>query len=274
MTKKPCGCGCGALVNGTYKRGHWFKTPEGRQSQREKTTARNLGRVVSSVTREKIAAALRGRPLAPETVAKIIKANTGRKHRPESIEKTRRANLGRVMSAEARARMSAAQKQRALTKPETFEAAHAARRGQPVILTPEQKAKHKLGNLGRKHGPEVRANMSKGQRARAARTAPSEWGGWKGGISASPYPTGWETIKRDIRKRDGGLCLMCGRGDFSNTILRAADVHHIDGNKQNCEDKNLISLCRPCHGLSQNHMDESVFGLRSILTERYGYDYP
>jgi len=49
-------------------------------------------------------------------------------------------------------------------------------------------------------------------------------------------------LKEYIKSRDGYICLniMCG-----NKVDLV--VHHIDYNKENCEDKNLITLCRSCN---------------------------
>lgn len=63
---------------------------------------------------------------------------------------------------------------------------------------------------------------------------------WQGGKSFEPYTTDWtETLKRSIRERDNYICQLCNQ--YGNT------VHHIDKNKQNCNPKNLITVCRNCH---------------------------
>ena len=60
------------------------------------------------------------------------------------------------------------------------------------------------------------------------------------------YPTEFnEKLKSFIRNRDNNICQMCGRLEFDNN--RKLDVHHIDYNKQNCKESNLISLCNYCH---------------------------
>ena len=237
----------------------------------------------------KISAALKGRKATDEARAKRVIAQTGRKHTPESIEKMRQSQLkryesqeernkssialkGRKFTAEALVHMSAAQKKRALEKPETFANVRAAARLNPGP-SPETVKKMADANRGRKHTLEARANMSAGQRARAARMQPHEWGGWKGGTSKTPYPAGWDVIKSDIRKRDGGFCMQCGTNDFSRTLLRVADVHHINVNKSDCDSRNLVSLCRSCHKYSDIHLDESIPRLHAILSDRYGYTY-
>ena len=65
---------------------------------------------------------------------------------------------------------------------------------------------------------------------------------WKGGIDKK-YPVSIWTprLRKIIRKRDNYKCQICGEWDYN------LDVHHLDENKQNCEQKNLITLCRSCH---------------------------
>lgn len=63
---------------------------------------------------------------------------------------------------------------------------------------------------------------------------------WKGGKSFELYPAEFnKELKTKIRKRDKFVCQLCG--------LNGYDVHHIDYNKMNCEENNLITLCRRCH---------------------------
>jgi hypothetical protein len=63
---------------------------------------------------------------------------------------------------------------------------------------------------------------------------------WNGGVSRIPYSIAWTNkLKELIRIRDGHKCQIC-----SNI---GKQVHHIDYDKQNCNENNLITLCRKCH---------------------------
>jgi len=65
---------------------------------------------------------------------------------------------------------------------------------------------------------------------------------WQGGSAYSEYPIEFNAkLRLKIRRRDGFCCQKCGREQ------RGLDVHHIDNNKQNSNEDNLISLCRSCH---------------------------
>ncbi len=69
---------------------------------------------------------------------------------------------------------------------------------------------------------------------------------WRGGKSFEPYPLGWtKTFKEQIRYRDGYRCQMCGMPEVEHG--RKLDTHHIDYDKSNLDQFNLISLCKKCH---------------------------
>lgn len=73
---------------------------------------------------------------------------------------------------------------------------------------------------------------------------------WKGGISTYGYPKEWKTRFLDsIRERDNFICQECGihQDELDFGQVKKLDVHHIDYNKENCDPRNLISLCRSCH---------------------------
>ena len=72
---------------------------------------------------------------------------------------------------------------------------------------------------------------------------------WKGGVWQNPYPENWtETLREAIRQRDNFVCQLCGiHQDELNGRFKILDCHHIDYDKENCDPKNLVSLCRLCH---------------------------
>lgn len=63
---------------------------------------------------------------------------------------------------------------------------------------------------------------------------------WQNGLSRLPYSIEWTNeLKESIRIRDNHICQKC--------FKFGKQVHHIDYNKQNCKEDNLITLCRKCH---------------------------
>lgn len=70
---------------------------------------------------------------------------------------------------------------------------------------------------------------------------------WDGGKSFEEYGFEFDSaLKERIRFRDKYKCRICGCSQIENG--RQLDVHHIDYNKKNNNIKNLITLCRKCHG--------------------------
>jgi hypothetical protein len=69
---------------------------------------------------------------------------------------------------------------------------------------------------------------------------------WQGGLSFEPYPIEFNSdLKKKILERDNCKCVLCG----SNKVLQ---IHHIDYNKDNNIDENLVALCRSCHYKTNN----------------------
>ena len=69
---------------------------------------------------------------------------------------------------------------------------------------------------------------------------------WQDGIGKLPYSFEFsEALKEEIRKRDNHKCQLCKV--YQKDYYRKLDVHHIDYDKQNCNEENLISLCNKCN---------------------------
>jgi len=78
---------------------------------------------------------------------------------------------------------------------------------------------------------------------------------WRGGLSFYPYGIGFnKQIKTRVRERDNYTCQYPGCGLMENGT--AHDVHHIDYDKNNNQDGNLITLCRHHNGKVNSHRDD------------------
>ena len=70
---------------------------------------------------------------------------------------------------------------------------------------------------------------------------------WNGGIAYQGYSLSFtRKLKSQIRERDNHICQLCGCTTKENGKL--LEVHHIDYDKNNSKEENLISLCKVCHG--------------------------
>jgi len=60
------------------------------------------------------------------------------------------------------------------------------------------------------------------------------------------YPPDWKDIAGRIKDGAGWKCERCGHPHEPQTGY-CLTVHHLDGNKANCDDWNLAALCQRCH---------------------------
>ena len=60
------------------------------------------------------------------------------------------------------------------------------------------------------------------------------------------YPDNWKSIAEAVKVKAGRKCERCSHPDHlpSGHVLT---VHHLDGDKSNCEGWNLAALCQRCH---------------------------
>jgi len=77
---------------------------------------------------------------------------------------------------------------------------------------------------------------------------------YQGGITKEEYGPDWtDELKERIRSRDGA-CMCCGISSEDCEAWHGEKliVHHVDGVKKNCNEKNLVCLCRYCHASVHN----------------------
>ena len=73
---------------------------------------------------------------------------------------------------------------------------------------------------------------------------------WNNGSSKLPYAFEFnKELKEQIRKRDNYECQNCAKTQKQELkdLNRKLSIHHIDYNKKNCKEKNLITLCNQCN---------------------------
>jgi len=73
---------------------------------------------------------------------------------------------------------------------------------------------------------------------------------WQGGKSFEIYPQKFNVaLKERIKKRDNYKCQNCEMTQEEHLIVwgRDIEIHHIDYDKENCKEDNLITLCKQCN---------------------------
>jgi len=90
---------------------------------------------------------------------------------------------------------------------------------------------------------------------------------WIDGKSLEPYPSGFNyAIKQAIRERDV-VCQLCGNAEQKE----AHSIHHINYQKEDLREENLVLLCRSCHSktnTNRDHWQKVLTGLMWATAEQ------
>lgn len=88
---------------------------------------------------------------------------------------------------------------------------------------------------------------------------------WRGGKSFEPYPPTFnEAFKKKIRQRDSHTCAICK--------LPGRSVHHINYVKEDTVPENCITLCRPCHMVTNFNRDYWLVAMTNLQEARVGVE--
>lgn len=171
--------------------------------------------------REKMRKAKEGKPQSEEHVRKVQESKKrnaekrGYWHSPESIEKMKKPKP-----------KGFGEKMRKILegKPKSEEAKQHMRKPHPSIQGEKNPAKR----------PEVRAKLSGKNNHN-----------WRGGPASGDYPLAFgKKLKQFIRNRDK-VCQLCGKTKEEEG--KNLDVHHINYDKDDLFELNLITLCHSCN---------------------------
>jgi len=160
----------------------------------------------------------------------------GKHHTEETIRKISKANKGNNHTEEWKERMSKLFKKKYI-EDNTFRK--------------NQLDGNKKAHLGIKQSIETRRKRSfsikklwQDPEHRNKKSGANHWN-WIGGISENPYSPSFYEIKYLIKLRDNFQCQICSIGE--EELPYKLCIHHIDFNKQNNSEENLITLCRSCN---------------------------
>jgi hypothetical protein len=81
---------------------------------------------------------------------------------------------------------------------------------------------------------------------------------WLGGISNLPYSIEFnDKLKESVRKRDNYTCQCCGMTEEEHLIVYNTNLHthHIDHDKLNNQETNLIALCLACNNRANYNLE-------------------
>jgi len=94
---------------------------------------------------------------------------------------------------------------------------------------------------------------------------------FNGWISKEPYSLNWtEELRESIRICDNHECQNCGMTEEEHLIVigKILCVHHIDYNKKNCNEDNLITLCMACNIRANYNRDYWQERFMEIIDEK------
>lgn len=198
------------------------------------------GKVLSDEQRKRISVACKGRIISEKQREQISLRHKGKIVSEETKAKISEALKGKHLSEEVKAKISETLKGRSLPE--------------------ETKAKMKEA---RKYSwtPEVKDKISM---KLSGEGNPS----WLGGASFIPYSSEWtKKLKNFILDRDNHEC----QNPYCKHISKKVQVHHIDYDKKNCSEFNLITLCISCHTKSNfNRRLWKVF-YNKVVCSKYLY---
>lgn len=176
-------------------------------------------------------------------------ARLGRKNPSHSKRMTGQGNsmFGKHHTKTAKQKISKAKKDKKPSK-ETLKKMSKANRGikngffgkHHTREVKEKLRKHALGRKPSKATREKLSNMRIGNKN----------SNWRNGISKLPYSFDFTPeLKLKIRKRDDYTCQKCGITEEEHIIVygKVLTIHHIDYDKGNCRENNLIALCSECN---------------------------
>jgi hypothetical protein len=257
-----CACGCGEIMEdrdfqGRIRRfvsGHNSKTLESRKifTKRVKGRVSSFkGKHHSDSSKKLLHLANIGKKMSIESITKKVNKVKGMHYRHHYISeerklKTRLSHKGKHPSVESNLK-------RSLTLKKTW----------------EDVEKRKMNSLRMKQlwaNTQYREKMCSIRLETAARGERA--GSWKGGVSFIPYTKDFNNHKkRYIRTRDNHVCQLCGKTKTENG--KNLSVHHIDYNKSNCHETNLITLCITCNIRVNHHRDHWTSYFKRLLNNKY-----
>ncbi len=78
---------------------------------------------------------------------------------------------------------------------------------------------------------------------------------WRGGITFGEYGIEFnKKLKLLIKERDNFTCQLCEIDECE--CVQNLQIHHIDYDKQNNKEENLVTLCSKCHGQTNFNRDD------------------
>lgn len=206
----------------------------------------NKGKHLSEETKRKMGAAvsisLMGHKVSEETKKKLSLSKLGEKNPMFGKHQLNGFKLGHIMTKELRKKISEAHKGKPLSEEHRRKLSEV---NKGKFLSESTKRKISDAHIGKKLSEETKMKIG------LAETGDKHFN-WQGGKSFEPYGLEFnKKLKEKIKNKYNYRCQECFRHqdelftkNGKKTVLR---IHHIDFNKKNNNENNLIPLCNSCH---------------------------
>jgi hypothetical protein len=226
-SRRRCACGCGEMAppNKKYIHGHNARVRSAETIEKQKATRKKNNKQMSIETRKKISQTVKQQWKDPSARRKKIKGILSANATEEVKEKRRKATKKRWENPELAQKMKKQMK------------------GTKLGISPWIK--------GKRHTNLAKTKMSKALKGRIPwnkdKECPQLAGpnnpAWAGGIKNFPYCFSWDEITKAIKEKYKWEC----QNPFCDGKCKAIVTHHINYDKQDCDGKNLITLCSSCN---------------------------
>jgi len=194
----------------------------------------------------KISLALKGRKKSPEHIAKLVAANTGKTYEEKYGEEK-----AKILKKKHSEMMKKVNPMDDLKNRKKVSVALKEGYKNKTLCCGFKKGDIKTEETRRKLSVAVKKAYAEGRLNHKLEHSPQ----WLGGKSFEDYGLEFnKELKREIIKRDKGICQICNCPGGKKRMC----VHHIDYNKKNNLDSNLILLCERCHGMTNYNRDKWI----------------
>ena len=264
------------LYGERFKKGHkaWNEGLTKEIDERVRKIGEKSGKTLKRLYKEgKIIHPFLGKHHSEESNEKNRQSHLGKKCSEETKKKLRESSKGRIVTEETRRKISEAKKGHIVTKETRKKISNNAKtnpnfgmRGKK--LNKEAKRKIGLAKLGDKNSskrPEVRKklrelnlgeknpNYGKHRSLKSRKKTSASHQGislkeWTHFTSFEPYsPEFNDRLKKYLRKKFNYICQLCGKIITKQTPKKFLCIHHINYDKKDCREENLIPLCNLCN---------------------------
>lgn len=261
MNSGSCECGCGKVVNSgkRFISGHNSRLRPKKPEPIPELCECGCEQLAAPGC--KFISGHNSRLMTEEQKDRLRTRNIGRKHTPESLEKMSKAKqglnnwmfgkygeahpqYGMKRSEETRRKIGEKSKLKVISAPTRLLMSKASK-GKPKSL--EHRMNIGKALEGRVFSEEWRRKNSEAHKGKCIGELNPNW---KGGFVPEPYGVEFNAILRaTIRERDGYRC----QNPYCFGESKRLVVHHIDYDKKNCEEFNLITLCNSCNSRANSN---------------------